>query len=221
MDTCVISCGTIRNEVEKAYKDLKLDYPIFWLRSGLHNCPEQLRDALQEKLREAKGFSRVLLAMGFCGNAIRGLHTEDGELVIPRVDDCISLLLGSVSHRMELVEGCGTYFLTEGWLHGEQSIWSEYQHTLKRYGERRGKSVMHRMLQHYQRLGVIDSGAYPLKDILDETHTVADALGLRHEVLQGDDSFIKALLSGPWEGERFLIVPPHSEILPEQLSKLY
>ena len=222
MDTCVISCGTIRREVEKAYKDTGVSYPIFWLESGLHNRPEELRAALQDKLREAKGCSRALLAMGFCGNAICGLRTEDGELVIPRVDDCISLLLGSVSRRMKLVKGCGTYFLTEGWLHGEQSIWWEYQYALKKYGERRGKAVMRYMLQHYKRLGVIDTGAYPLEELLDETRKVAQALELRHEVLPGDDSFLRRLLSGPWDDkDRFLILPPHTEIQPKHLEHVY
>ena len=221
MDTCVISCGTIRREVEKAYRDTGVSYPIFWLESGLHNWPEDLRAALQDKLREAKGYSRVLLAMGFCGNAICGLRAEDGELVIPRVDDCISLLLGSVARRMELVKGCGTYFLTEGWLHGEQSLWWEYQYTVKKYGERRGKAVMRYMLQHYKRLGIIDSGAYPLEEILDETQKVADTLGLRREVLPGDDSFLRRIFSGPWDEKHFLILPPHTEIQSKHLSTVY
>ena len=221
MDTCIISCGTIRKEVEKAHKAAGVPYPIFWLESGLHNYPEQLRAALQEKLAEAKDYSRVLLAMGFCGNAICGLRSGDGDLIIPRVDDCISLLLGSAAHRRELVEGCGTYFLTDGWLHSEKSIWSEYQYAVKRYGERRGGAIMRSMLKNYQRLGVIDSGAYPVESILEETHTVADALGLRHEVMEGTDAFLRALFTGPWDNSRFLTVPPHTEITPEQLSQLY
>lgn len=221
METCVIACGTIRSEVEKACRDTGAAYPIFWLTSGLHNYPDQLRAALQDLLEEAAPYGRVLLAMGFCGNAICGLRTEDGALVIPRVDDCISLLLGSVHRRMELVKGCGTYFLTEGWLHGEQSLWWEYQYTLKKFGERRGKAVMRYMLQHYKRLGVIDSGAYPLEEIQEETQTVAQALGLRHEVLPGDDRFLRKLFSGPWDEAQFLILPPHTEIQPKHLARTY
>lgn len=44
---------------------------------------------------EAAAFDRILLATGFCGDSFCGLETRHTELIIPRTDDCISLLLGS------------------------------------------------------------------------------------------------------------------------------
>ena len=221
METCMIACGTIRSEVEKACRDTGAAYPIFWLTSGLHNYPDQLRAALQDLLAEAASYRRVLVAMGFCGNAVCGLRSGPGELVIPRVDDCISLLLGSVADRKALTAGCGTYFLTDGWLHSEKSIWSEYQYAVEKYGQRRGGAIMRSMLRNYRRLGVIDSGAYPVEEILEETKTVADTLGLEHQVIPGSDRFLRSLLTGPWTEDRFLIVPPHTEITSVHLQRLY
>ena len=94
MNTAVIGCRTIEKELTAAMEQTRLTYPIYWLEAGPHNVPQQLHQALQEQIDRCGDRERVLLAMGFCGNAVCGLRSGPGELVIPRVDDCISLLLG-------------------------------------------------------------------------------------------------------------------------------
>ena len=99
MTTAVIACKTMEDELNWAMERTGSDYPVFWLEQGLHNVPKKLLDAVQTAL-DAAGTERVLLAMGFCGNALVGLRVPAVELIVPRVDDCISLLLGSVKRRL-------------------------------------------------------------------------------------------------------------------------
>ena len=77
------------------------DYPVLWLESGLHNWPDKLQNRIQELLDQCQSYDTVLLAMSFCGNSVAGLETRDFQLVIPRSDDCITLLLGSLTRRQE------------------------------------------------------------------------------------------------------------------------
>ena len=73
MNTAIIACKTIEDELRHAMAHTGTDWPVVWLEQGLHNVPDMLRSALQTALNDV-GAQRVLLAMGFCGNAIRGVE---------------------------------------------------------------------------------------------------------------------------------------------------
>lgn len=221
MKTCIIACETIRDELEKIKKEVQCNEKVYWLPSGLHNTPEKLHEKLQETIKTAKEYDRILFAMGYCGNSVAGLEAQHAELIIPRVDDCISLLLGSVKHRKEVCGECGTYFLTKGWLAGERNLWADYQYSVKKYGEKRAKRVMNVMLHNYERLGVLDTGAYPLEKILPETKKIAAELGLRHEVLPATELYFRRLLTGPWDEKQFLIVKPGGTVKSQELMSFY
>ena len=64
--------------------------------------------------RHRRAVSEVVLALGFCGNALR-MSAENLTLVFPRVDDCVSLLLNDGCAREEIQRNPRCYYLTRGW----------------------------------------------------------------------------------------------------------
>ena len=203
MKTAVIACKTIEDELRFAMDKTCTTYPIVWLEQGLHNVPEMLKSALQTALDEV-GAERVLLAMGFCGNAICGVSVPVKELIIPRVDDCISLLLGSVKRRLEVSREHAAYFFTEGWLRGERNIWVEHQHMLELYGEELTEELEKDMFGHYQTLGLLDCGIKPVEPLVESTKMIAEGLHLTQRVIPATTQYLSDLLTGPWPPERFL-----------------
>ena len=218
MDTVMLCCRTIEAELKKAMEYTGISYPCVWVESGLHNVPAHLTNRLQQELNALDGEAdRILLGFGFCGNAVTGLHTGDYQLIIPRVDDCITLALGSYRRRRELMQEESSYFLTQGWLQGERNIWVEYEYARKRYGEERAQRIYQSMLNHYHRLLVVDTGAYELPQILSNTEMIARELKLKHQVIAGSMDLFCRLLTGPWEADEFLVVPPHQTIAGKDL----
>ena len=208
MKTVILACNTIRDELEKAASETNCGHPFIWIESGLHLVPDSLRKRVQEELDRISGVERVLLGFGFCGNAVVGLETRDFELIAPRVDDCITWLLGSKENRDCCGQEGGVYFLTRGWLESEVNIWKEYLAALDRFGPERTDRIYRRMLEHYRFLGLIDTGAYDLKGLLPQVRDIAAALKLDTKILTGSDLYLKRFLSGPWDSRDFLIVPP-------------
>ena len=145
MNTVIIACQTLQNELEAAMAACNFSCEIRWIESGLHNVPKKLHATLQEHLDQCDGFDTVLLVMGYCGNSVADIETHDFQLVIPRVDDCISLLLGSVTSRRRQSAGGCTYFMTEGWLQGERNIWKEYEYAINKYGPELGQEIFDTM----------------------------------------------------------------------------
>ena len=213
MNTVILCCRTIESELQMAMEQAGVTYPCVWVESGLHNVPAHLTSRLQQELDALDGKAdRILMGFGFCGNSVAGLTTGNHQLIIPRVDDCISLSLGSYHRRQELMREDGSYFLTQGWLKGERNIWVEYEYACKRYGKARARDIYHSMLCHYRRLLVVDTGAYDLDKILPTTEMIARELRLRHEVVPGSMDLFCRLLTGPWDADAFLTVEPHTTI---------
>ena len=210
-----IACKTIENELLAAMEQVDCHFPVLWLESGLHNWPDKLRNRIQELLDQCQGCDTVLLAMSFCGNSVVGLKTHNFQLVIPRSDDCITLLLGSLARRQEAK---ATYFLTEGWLKGELNLWKEYQNCLAKYGEKRGKRIFSALLAHYKNLALVDTGCFDREVLEKQVQEIAAVLGLEYICLDGTLDHLKQLLTGPWTENRFVQVAPHSTVTTEMCT---
>ena len=216
MRTEIIACETIRRELLAAASQCGCNFPIHWIESGLHNVPSQLHAALQEALDACGGCERVLLAFGFCGNAAVGLRGGAAELILPRADDCISLLCGSQERRAGFK---AAYFFTEGWLRGERTIWHEFQHAAARYGEERAKRIFQTMLRHYQYCVLLNTGCFPLEAAAEEVERIARTLGLDFRTIEGTTAYLERLLTGPWNAASFLTVPPGGTLTSDLLER--
>lgn len=212
MATAVIACRTIEDELTALIQRTRSPHDIIWIEAGLHNDPVKLHNRLQEELDRCDGsYDTVLLCMGTCGNSVKDLHTGSFSLVLPRVDDCITLLLGSMNTR-RAANSAGTYFMTEGWLRGERNIWKEYEYAIQKYGEKRGKRIFDVMFANYHHLKLVDTGCYDMAAAEAEARKMAEALHMEYGVLPGTLSYMAQLLTGPWPGEQFIVVPPHGRL---------
>jgi hypothetical protein len=186
-------------------------YPVFYIESGLHNNPDSLRKRIQEEIDRIENVDVILMAFGFCGNSMLGIRSPEARLVIPKVDDCIPLLLGSCEERKKISKEMGTYFLTKGWLDYESNLIREYERCVMRYGDTRALKVMKIMLGNYRRFMVIDTGAYQVECVTPRTQEFAEKLNKLHEITAGSMRYLRKLLLGPWD-EEFMVVEPGQEI---------
>ena len=214
MKTCIIACSMLRDELQQAMKEVGCTLPVTWLDAGLHNYPGRLRQTLQDALDRSGGFQRVLLCYGFCGNSIAGIRAGDFEVILPKADDCLTLLLGSQQRRLEITKEAGTYFLTRAWIHGDRNLLTEYRYAVEKYGEKQGKWIFQTMFGHYRRLGLLDTGCYPLAEAEQEAQSMAQLLHLSCCTLPASNQRLKDLLTGPWPAEWFLHLSP-GELLAE------
>ncbi len=211
MGTAILACQTLRDELKLAIKETGVDFPVIYVESGLHNTPELLHKRIQEEINRIDNIDVILLLFGYCGNSLLGIKSDKAKLVLPKVDDCIPLLLGSCEARKNVSKEMGTYFVTKGWLDYENNLLWEYDRCVKRYGQARASKIMKIMLGHYKRFMLIDTGAYPIAGILPQTQDFADRLNLRHEVTQGSLRLFHKLLQGPWD-EEFLVLEPGTAV---------
>jgi hypothetical protein len=211
MASLLLACNTIHEEICSVAEKLKTEIPMIFLEAGLHIFPERLHRRLQAEIDGVDdAVSHILLGFGFCGNALVGLRSADKTLVVPKVDDCITLLLGSIARRIEINRD-GSYYLTRGWLDNRITIWDEYQRCLKRYGEQKTRIIMRGMIGHYRRLVLLDTGLPESGAWRETAGRMASAFALQTVEVKGTSTLIEKLLRGAWD-EDFLVLAPGTEI---------
>jgi hypothetical protein len=209
--TTAIACETIKDEILYVSRKVDCHFPFFWLPSALHKFPDKLRYQLQSEIDQLIDEENILLLFGYCGNAVLGLSSERARLIIPKMDDCISLLLGGNERRRNLgKEGCA-YYLTKGWMNSDSGIATEYNRCAMKYGHEKSQMVFKIMLKGYRSLDVINTGVDKLHELIEAARGFADILDLDYKVVEGTlDVLYKALL-GQWD-EDFVVVEPGEKV---------
>ena len=89
----VLACESVVVYVQAAQRRLGTDYPVFVLHYTDTDDPGRMKlQIVQAAEKMPKDIDTVLVAMGFCGGSWNQVEASR-RLVIPRVDDCVSMLL--------------------------------------------------------------------------------------------------------------------------------
>jgi hypothetical protein len=202
----LIACAAIIEEMSP-FIPTRMSYEV--LDFGLHTNPKSLKKALQNAINSsAPDIETILLGYGLCSQAVVGLRSGSRTLIIPRLDDCIAIFLGSAAeYQKQYRSEPGTYYLTKGWIESSETPFSEYDILVKRYGEQIAQRIINQILKNYTRLAFINTGNDKLEYYREHARSMAERFNLRYEEIQGSDAIIKKMLYGPWNDE-FVIIPP-------------
>ncbi len=207
----IIACAAVLEEMlpvlppEVAYSALDM---------GLHSRPESLKRALQEAIdRSARDANVLILGYGLCSKGAVGLRApETATLVIPKVHDCIAILLGSHEcYLQEMTKEKGTYFLSKGFVEAGGTPLDEYRQSVERFGKKGADRVMKAMFCHYKRLLFVNTGHTEISRYVDHAKAAARQLGLRYEEARGSRALMNKMIHGPWD-EEFIVVEPGKTI---------
>ena len=208
--TKVIACATVIEEM-LLHLPPGMEYQV--LNFGLHVNPEALRRALQGAIdASTTSADTILLGYGLCSQGVVGLRANSCTLVVPKVDDCIAIFLGSgEAYKAQSRTEPGTYYLTKGWIEAGDSPFDEYDSLVEQYGEQKARWLMGRVLKNYTRLALINTGQYELERYRDYSRRTAERFGLRYEEIPGSNALIKKMLHGPRDDE-FVVARPGETI---------
>jgi hypothetical protein len=222
----VIACQVFRDLLERHLPD-DLSDRVKYLDYDLHNSPVRIGNALQNAIDSVTTPSLIALGYGLCGNGLDGIKSRNHTLLIPCVDDCIAMLLGSHEAYIREFEAVpGTYYLSKGWLESESHPLKEYEECVKRYGEENARWIMDRQYQNYRRLVFVAHDRSDLEAYRDQAKEVAQFCqrwDMRYEEILGSDSYVRRLVEVALDpdriGDDFVLVPPGGEVCIEQFLR--
>ena len=229
----VIACGVFEPYLRHLAEECPRELDVRILDAGLHARPNDLRLMLQAEIDERAGHDAVVLLYGLCGRGAADLISRDVPVVIPRAHDCITLFLGSPeAYLRQFHKNPGTFYHTLGWIEKQinpknreaSQFYRNYQQAgydkhpefsklKQQFGEENARHILaffDRWRQHYNRAAYIDLGFPGEAEAAEFTDGMASVFGWKHEVIAGDPSLIRALVSGQWDDPRIFVLPPHS-----------
>jgi len=222
MPLYILACRVLQSIMEPYLRDA--DIPVTFMEYGFHRTPQLMTPALQEQLDRITEPSVIIMGYGLCGNGLAGLKSGRHTLIIPRVDDCITLLLGSYqSYITEFTAEPGTYYLTKGWLESGSHPLKEYRELLEKYDKENADWIIDEQYRNYKRVVLVAPNQEELDAYRQKAREVADFCAerwdYRYEERIGSDNYVKRLVTVASRltesTEDFLVIPPDGEVKQE------
>jgi hypothetical protein len=192
----IIACKILQSALEEMLPE-RLRQRTQFMDYGLHRTPAQMGQALQAAIDAIETPGRIVLGYGLCGNALEGIKAGSHTLIIPKVDDCIALLLGSRrAYLQQMQKAPGTYYLNKGWLESGSDPLREYREYAEKYGAAEADWIMDQQYRNYERLVLIAHDPNDLDKYRPQALEVARYCrqwGMRFEEILGSDRFIRRL----------------------------
>ncbi len=200
----LIGCEVLKAQIENLGV---IPADIIYLEQLLHRTPDKLREKLQAVIDHGGQYPTILLAYGLCSNAVLGLRGSNTQrLIIPKLDDCIGLALGSrEKYLSEFRKNSGTYYFTAGWVNGAPDPLKEYWQNIEKYGEEDARWIAAETLKHYTRAALIKTNDGRDTVAADYVRQFAAFFRLHYEEIAGSGDYLRRLVYGPWQDD-FVIV---------------
>lgn len=229
-----IFCQVFTREMEDVVVRSPHSIELESVPMGLHELGVDMRSHLQERIDAADGggYDAILLGYALCGRGTEGLRAGRTQLVLPRLHDCIGLLMGSHQAYMTYFEDHpGVYYRSPGWIEfqtegmrlepafaSQKSPLGE-QRTLKelvaQYGEENGAYLFEQFnafRKHYSGLTYISSGVASDEAGRARARAEAEKEGWAFDEVKGTLAVLERLVNGEWDAASFLVVPPGATI---------
>ena len=215
----ILACKVFNGLLEK-YLPQELVGTITYLDYGLHEAPRKLKTALQEAIDGIETPSLVVLGYGLCGNGLDGLQAGANALLVPRADDCISLLLGSnQAYQEQFFSMPGTYWLSKGWLEAGSNPLNEYHEYIEKYGQVQADWLMDTQYKNYKRLAFVSHEAIDLetyRPMVIEIARFCARWDMKYEEILGSEEYIRRLCQVCQDtrllDDEFILIPPGGEL---------
>ena len=142
----ILSCPTLKKELEKAVEETGFAGEIRFIPQSLHSSPKELQKCLQETIDHMEGMEEILLCVSGCGGATACLQAAGAPLIVPKTRDCVDILLSGDSLK-ELKRPKDGFFLSYGWMEYMKNSRLDLNRILKEKGLEATEEYMRSMFR--------------------------------------------------------------------------
>ena len=205
--TCIVCCDSLLRHLEAAQVKMGTKCPIYTLNRALHSQPKNMRQCLMDVLNALpESITTVLIAMGYCGGSLDNICARQ-RLVIPNLDDCITMLLTKTDAQEGNLKQRGHMYFRDSEC-GGVNVQRMLDNLRREYGMERGTGIFGMWFADYTHADIIDTGVFDCyeESYVESIQKQADLIRCELGYVEGSNRILEKLVSGQWD-EQFLIVP--------------
>lgn len=201
MNAVILACSSMARQAAAAQRKMGTAYPMRCVDRRYHAEPKDMRLQLIKALGEIAGeFDTALVAMGFCGGSWESVYAPV-RVVVPRADDCITILLNTDGAPHENLKEPGHIYIRDTdtgrySLEGLRAAVCD-----ERYGRDDGLALFGKWFESYTHADIIDTGTYDSRaeDFLAQARRGAEITGCKLRHVPGGNVVLEKLVSGDWD----------------------
>lgn len=208
MNAIILACSSLQIHIDAAQTKMKTSYPMVLVDRKYHKDPKEMRRQVIKTIQNMHPeVDTILVAMGFCGGSWDEMVFEK-RIVIPKVDDCITVLLHTDDEWHPNLKKAGHFYLSDSGT-DEYSPIPMQQELCEKCGEEVGMEVFHSWFQSYTDVDIIDTGEYDCyaQEYVAEAQKNADLIRCQLNYVKGSNLLLEKLVSGRWD-QQFLVAEP-------------
>lgn len=203
----LLACQTIEKEVLAINEEINFQGTIHFMPKNLHTDPKKLKVYLQDFIDSTYNVDEFLICTGSCGGGTENLKATNGRVVIPKVGDCLDLLLSS---DKESSRSMSSMFFTRSWMDYVKNSPLDFLTKVEEVGEDQAVEFVRKIYSSIDAINIIDTGTYDLEEVKGYLAPLVEATGIEVKILQGQCKLIKKLMTGPYD-EGFIVLEKDKE----------
>ena len=197
----ILTCSSLAEYVKHAQVNMGTAWPVVELDKRYHVEPKDMRDRILDAIGDlSKDHDTILVSMGFCGGSWDQI-TAPCRIVIPRVDDCVSLLLQRGDAYVPNLKKMGHLYLYEK--NVSESLFSRIGEDVD---EELSEELIEMYFGNYHHLDIIDTGYNDcyVEKYVEAAQEEADRIHMALGYVEGGIHLLEKLVAGEWN-EQFLV----------------
>ena len=210
--TVILGCSSLKEYIDEAQRKVKTNYPVFYLNRLYHRDPNEMREHIINTLTTMdKDVDTILVAMGHCGGSWDGIKAPC-RLVIPKIDECVSLLLQNTDEvKSDLKEPGHLYVREKDPM--KENFHAIFDKLTKNLDEETKKRYHEDWKKYYHEIDIIDTKINDCRraDYVRVVKEDADWLGAKLGFVEGGTYLLEKLFTGRWD-EQFTILERGEQI---------
>ncbi len=206
--TVILSCTSLKDYVELAQKKLNTDYPVIYLSRLYHRDPAEMRQHIISALEGLDPeVETVLVSMGFCGGSWDKVKVPC-RLVIPRIDDCISLLLQTTDEPVSNLKKPDHLYVKDK-DPDKENFKSIFDHMTQGIDEETKKRYHEDWMRYYREIDILETEINDSRrlEYAEAVKKDADWLHAEMAYVPGGIHLLEKLISGNWDAQ-FMVFEP-------------
>ncbi len=210
--TVILGCSSLKDYIDEAQRKVNTNYPVFYLNRLYHRDPNEMREHIINTLTTIdKDVDTILVAMGHCGGSWDGVKAPC-KLVIPKIDECVSLLLQNTDEvKSDLKEPGHLYVREKDPM--KENFHAIFDKLTKNLDEDTKKRYHEDWKKYYHEIDIIDTKINDCRrvDYVRVVKEDADWLGAKLCFVEGGTYLLEKLFTGRWD-EQFTILERGEQI---------